>query len=110
MAEEQRNGSRRQPKESPYRRWQKEEEIPAYRGSYVQDLHHVEVADWPRLGARGAFVNLADQEHDDGWVIELPPGGASAVQHQLFESLIYVLDGHGATTIWQGDSDKKQTV
>ena len=100
---------RPKPKESPYHRWQRDEGIPAYRGSYVQDLHHIEVADWPRLGARGAFVNLADQEHDDGWVIELPPGGQSAVQHQLFESLVYVLDGRGATTIWQGGSDKKQT-
>jgi len=101
---------RRQDTVSPYARWQEAEGIPIYRGSYVEDLHTVAVASWPRLGQKGAFVNLAEQEHDDGWVVEIAPSGQTAVQHHLFEALIYVLDGQGATTLWQGNSDKKQTV
>jgi gentisate 1,2-dioxygenase len=95
---------------SPYARWQQLEGIPAHRGSYVENLYTAEVAPWPRLGQKGAFVNLAEQEHDDAWLVEVEPGGQTTVQHHLFEALIYVLDGRGATTVWQGSSDKKQTI
>jgi quercetin dioxygenase-like cupin family protein len=104
---ERRNG----PKESLYERWQREEGIPIHQGSWVSDLYHAEVSPWPRLGQKGAFVNLAEQEHDDGWLIEIAPGGETAIQHHLFESLVYVLEGRGATSVWQaGSEDKKQTV
>jgi predicted metal-dependent enzyme (double-stranded beta helix superfamily) len=95
---------------SPYRKWQQSQGIPVYEGSYVSDLYHAPVASWPMMGQSGAFVNLADQEHDDSWLVEIAPGGETTVQHHLFESLVYVLDGQGATTIWQGNSDQKQTV
>lgn len=96
--------------ESPYRRWQKGEGIPINRGAFVPDLHTLEVAPWPRMGQKGAFVNLADQEHDDAYVLEIAPGGQTEVQHHLFECAVYVLSGRGATTIWQQPSGPKQTV
>src|SRR3954462_14411113 len=101
----------RQTTGSAYQRWQEEEGIPAHRGSYVGDLYTAEVAPWARLGQKGAFVNLAEQEHDDAWVAEIAAGGETSVQHHLFEALVYVLDGRGATTVWQGDNpSKKQTI
>jgi quercetin dioxygenase-like cupin family protein len=95
---------------SPYRRWQQEEEIPIYSGSYVEDLHALEVAPWARTGQKGAFVNLAAQEIDDGQISEIASGEETRVQRHFFESLIYVVDGRGATTIWQTEGGPKQTV
>jgi len=94
---------------SPYATWQKEEGLPIYSGSFVQDLSALKLAPWPRLGQQGAFVNLADQEDDDGRVMEIAAGGQTSVQHHLFESVIYVVEGRGATSFWQQGMDK-QTV
>lgn len=104
-----RRDGRRDPEATPYRLWQQAEGIPINRGAFVTNLHTAEVADWPRFGQKGAFVNLADQEHDDGYVLEIAAGGETKVQHHLFEVLLYVLSGRGATTFWQKGS-KKQTV
>jgi len=93
--------------ESPYQSWQKGEGLPVYKGAYVPDLYTLEVAAWPRIGQKAAFVNLAEQEHDDAWVIEIAPGGQTEVIHHLFEATIFALDGRGATTIWQADGPKR---
>jgi len=95
---------------SPYRQWQQKEGIPIHTGSYVTDLYRLEVASWPRIGQKGAFVNLAAQEIDDGQLLEIAPGGQTEVQRHLYEALIYVLAGRGATTMWQSDGGPKQTV
>jgi len=100
---------RRPRKPSPYSLWLKEEGVPIHSGSYCSDLYTAEVGDWPRLGQKGAFVNLAEQEEDDGWLVEIAPGGQTEVQHHLFESTIFILEGRGATTIWQ-EGRPKQTV
>ena len=89
-----RRGERR---ESPYQEWQSSEGIPVYTGSYVDNLYTLELADWPRTGQSGAFVNLADQEQDDAWVVELAPAGNTEVQHHLCEATVFVLTGRGAT-------------
>jgi quercetin dioxygenase-like cupin family protein len=94
---------------TPYQQWQEGEGIPINRGSYVEDLHTLEVAPWARTGQRGAFVNLADQEDDDAYVLEIAPGGQTEVFHHLFEATAYVLDGRGATTFWQ-EGGPKHTV
>src|SRR5437773_2310146 len=81
---------RRRANISAYKRWQQGEGIPIYNGSYVTDLHTLEVAPWARTGQKGAFVNLAYQEIDDGQLLEIAGGGQTTVQRHLFESLIYV--------------------
>ncbi|HZT07305.1 MAG TPA: ethanolamine ammonia lyase-activating protein, partial [Chloroflexota bacterium] len=96
--------------ETAYQRWRKAEGVPVYAGSHVSDLHTADVADWPRIGQRGAIVSLADQEKNDGWLIEIRPGGQTEVLHHMAEASIYIVDGRGATTIWPADSRQKQTV
>ena len=96
MEEQQEQPFWQQRHQSPYQKWQQTEGIPIHRGSYVSDLYSAEVADWPRVGQQGAFVNLAVQEHDDGWLIEIKPGGQTEVMHHLFESVVYVLNGRGS--------------
>lgn len=100
---------RRTRPESDYRIWVRSEGVPLYTGSYVSDLHTIEVADWPRTGQRGAIVSLADQEEDDGHVLEIAPRGKTEVLHHLYECTTYVLHGRGATAIWQKGMPK-QTV
>jgi len=95
---------------SPYSDWQKAEGVPIYTGSSVADLHTLPVEPWARVGQKGALVSLGDQEFDDGWMVEIAPGGQTEVQHHMFEATIYVVEGRGATTIWQKGSDRKQTV
>ncbi len=108
--EEQQSSSWWGVRETPYARWQKEEGIPIYKGSHVEDLHVAEVKPWARVGQKGAFINLAAQEQNDGWIIEIAPGGQTEILHHLFESTYYIVDGRGATTFWQQGSSKKQTV
>ena len=95
------------PRVSPYRQWQESEGIPIYRGSYITDLLSLELAPWARVGQRGAFVNLADQEQDDAWVIEIAPAGSTAVLHHMCEAAVFVLEGRGATTFWQEGTAKE---
>lgn len=97
--------------ETPYQHWQQDEGIPINKGSYVADLYTLEVQPWARTGQKGAFVNLADQEEDDAYVLEVGPGAKTEVLHHLFEATIYVLEGRGATTLSQSASaGGKQTV
>jgi len=95
---------------SPYLEWAKGEGVPFHTGSAFPDLNTLEVKPWARFGQKGALVCPADQEVDDGWLVEIAPGGQTEIQHHLFESSTYVLAGRGATTIWQKGSDRKQTV
>jgi mannose-6-phosphate isomerase-like protein (cupin superfamily) len=96
-------------RESAYQTWQRDEGIPVNRGVYVESLHTLDVEPWARIGQKGAFVNLADQQSDDGWLIEIAPGGRTNPMRHVFEMTIYVLEGRGATTFWQNGS-AKQTV
>ena len=95
--------------ESPYELWQRGEGVPINTGSYVADLYTLDVRPWARTGQKGAFVNLADQEVDDAYVLEIAAGGKTDVLHHLFEATLYVLEGRGATTVWQ-EGSAKQTV
>ncbi len=97
-------------RESAYTKWLRAEGVPVYTGSYVGDLTTAEVAPWPRIGQKGAIVSLASQQQTDGWLMEIAPGAATEPLHHLFEVSYYVLQGHGATTIWQPGSSTKQTV
>jgi hypothetical protein len=97
------------PTETAYDRWQKAEGIPINAGAYVADMYTLEVQPWARTGQKGAFINLAGQQHDDAYILEIAGGGQTEVMHHLFECALYVLEGRGATTVWQPGTPK-QTV
>ena len=94
---------------SPYEAWQRAEGIPVHTGSFIPELIKVEVAPWPRVGAKGAFINLSEQQDNDGWVIEIAPTAKTEVLHHAFELSLLVVEGRGATTFWQADQPA-QTV
>jgi quercetin dioxygenase-like cupin family protein len=90
-----------------HREYQRQEGIPIHGGFAIDDLKTVEVGPWARRGGRGAFVNLEGTEGvNDAYIAEIPPGASLNPQHQLFEEMIYVVDGNGSTTVWYDEDNK----
>lgn len=95
-------------KVSAYEKWVKKEGLDIISGHYIPNLHHVELKPWARRGGYGVFINHeASRTTNDCYVCEIPKGSKLAPQRQLFEELIYVLDGRGSTSVW---NDKGKRV
>ncbi len=87
---------------SAYERWIQSEGIPVIKGYYIDDLNKAPLQDWGRKGGKGAVINLIGSEGTtDAYVCEIPPGKSLKPQKHLYEEMIVVLSGRGATTIWQ---------
>jgi oxalate decarboxylase/phosphoglucose isomerase-like protein (cupin superfamily) len=94
-------------KDSPYTRWVRDEGLDIIAAHYVPNLRTVELKPWSRRGGSGVYINHeASRTSNDCYVCEIPPGGKVAPQRQLFEEMIYVLDGRGSTTVWN-DAGKR---
>ena len=91
---------------TPYEQWQAKEGIPIVTGNVIHDVMAVELGDWPRLGARGCFLNLSHQQQFDAYVCEIAPGKEMLPQRRLFEEIVYVAQGRGATSIWLDEGRK----
>jgi len=92
-----------------YDNWQKREGAPVVTGFYIEDLSALELGPWERKGGRGAFVNLEGTGGvNDAQVVEIEPGGKSEPERHMYEEMVYVLSGRGATMVWD-DEDQKQT-
>jgi quercetin dioxygenase-like cupin family protein len=90
-----------------YRAWQVAQKVPIHRGFFIEDLNKVEVAPWDLKGGLGAFINLEGTgDSNDGYVCEIPPGGKLKTQRHLYEEMVFILEGHGATTVWQKNGKK----
>ena len=87
-------------KATPYTRWIEQEGLDILPSIFVENLHTVELKPWARRGGKGLYLNHdASRTSNDCYVCEIPPGGQLAPQRQLFEEMIYVLDGRGSTTV-----------
>lgn len=77
-----------------------EENIPIHGGHYVKDLADTEVGAWDRTGGNAAIVNLVGHEGlNDVHVHEIPAGGELNKLSTLYEEIVYVLSGRGATIL-----------
>jgi quercetin dioxygenase-like cupin family protein len=95
---------------SPYEIWQEWEEIPAYKGFIIQNLLELQLEPWARTGGKAAFVNLDGAGGTCDIVVqEIRPGGELKPMRHLYEKGIFVLQGQGATTIWN-EGGKKHTL
>ena len=64
------------------------------------DLLKCPTAHWPRFGVDGGIVNLKGRgDFVSIFVLDLKPGAQTAPQKHLFEEVVYVLSGHGSTTV-----------
>ncbi|MFC2060074.1 ethanolamine ammonia lyase-activating protein [Chloroflexota bacterium] len=92
-----------------YENWMEAEGIPIVTGYWVEDLRSVPVEKWPRLGGLGAFINLEGSQNAAGsYICEIPPGGSLTPQKHLYEEMVCILSGRGATTVWY-EGGPKQT-
>ena len=94
---------------SSYRRFVANEGAPLYEGSALEDLNMLPLQEWEKRGGRVAYTCLGEQENINLQVVEIPPKGELKPEHHLYEAVTYVLQGRGATTIWQ-EGEPKQTV
>ena len=90
-----------------YREWQSAQGVPIIRGFFIEDLNTVELGPWPLKGGLGAFVELEGTGGtNDAYICEIPPGGHLAPQRHMYEEMIYITQGHGATSVWQAGGPK----
>ena len=95
--------------ESAYQRWLKTEGLPVIRDYYIEDVRAVPLEPWERRGGSGIYLNLIGTgDMNDAYICEIPPGKSLHPERYLFEEMIYVASGRGATTIWQ-EGGRKQT-
>jgi oxalate decarboxylase/phosphoglucose isomerase-like protein (cupin superfamily) len=94
-------------RKTPYQEWIEGQGIPIIREFYIEDLRKLELAPWDWKGGRGAYLNLIGTgDINDGYVSEIAPGGSLKPQRLLFEEMIYVLEGHGSTSLWNDNKNK----
>src|SRR5918911_231392 len=62
-------------RQSYYDWFLEKEGIPVYRGNYVEDVYTLPLGDWKRLGGRGAYVNLANQQQTGAMILILSGSG-----------------------------------
>ena len=92
-----------------YEIWLKEEGIPVVEGYGVTDVRDLPLQPWQRTGGSGAYIDLKGMEGFTGmYVGEIPPGGALNPEHHLYEELIYIIQGMGATEIWSAGDEKRK--
>jgi oxalate decarboxylase/phosphoglucose isomerase-like protein (cupin superfamily) len=91
-----------------YGKWIKEQGVPIHEGHGLEDVREIAMAPWPRMGGRGAIIQLYGMEGLTGmYVAEIPPGGALEPERHVYEEVVCILDGNGATEVWQ-EGKKKQ--
>ncbi|MCL6598139.1 MAG: cupin domain-containing protein [Alicyclobacillus macrosporangiidus] len=96
-------------KDTPYKNWVRSEGLDIISAHYVPDLHTVELKPWARRGGYGVFINHeSSRTSNDCYVCEIPEGGKLAPQRQLYEEMIYVLDGNGSTAVWNDTGHRVQ--
>ena len=83
----------------PYVDWAKGEGVPIVESLGI-DLFEVETKPWARWGTDGAIVHLNGRgDFSSMFLFDLAPGSKSAQVKHMFETVVYVLDGNGSTTI-----------
>ncbi|MBI4187498.1 MAG: cupin domain-containing protein [Chloroflexi bacterium] len=86
---------------NPYEAWIKQEGIPVIEGYSVDDAMKVPLQPWKRMGGLGAYLHLHGSDGRTGaYICEIPPGGSLKPERHLFEELIFIWSGEGATTVW----------
>ena len=95
------------PRVDTYKNWQESQGIPIVRGFFVQDIKTVEVAPWDLKGGLASFVQLDGTGGiNDAYVCEIPAGGKLKPQKHMYEEMVYIAKGHGATSVWQKEGKK----
>ena len=66
-----------------------------------------ELAPWDLKGVPCSFVVLDGTGGvNDAYICEIPPQSKTKPQKHLYEEMVYVTQGYGATSVWQKDGKK----
>lgn len=91
-----------------YARWIASQGIPIHVGHGLSDLRELELAPWNRIGGKAAFVQLYGMQGVTAmYVAEIAPGGALKPERHLYEEVICILQGHGASEVWDDHGHKQ---
>ena len=83
----------------PYLDWVAAEGPPVHEG-FGLDLLALETGPWPRFDAKGAFCHVKGRgDFCTCYLLDIGPGKRTAPARHLYECFVYVLEGHGSTTI-----------
>jgi oxalate decarboxylase/phosphoglucose isomerase-like protein (cupin superfamily) len=94
---------------SPYELWKESQGLPTIRGFHVPNVYDVELTPWEARGGSGVFINLdGTGGFNDSYVYELGVKESSVPIKHIYDELVFILSGQGATTVWI-DENKKQT-
>ena len=94
---------------SSYQNFVRQEGVPLYEGSALEDLAGLDLGDWERRGGKAAYTRLGDQEFYNLQIVEIPPGSQLKPERHMYDSIMYVMKGRGATTVWQ-EGEPRATV
>jgi gentisate 1,2-dioxygenase len=96
------------PRVDAYQDWQSAQGIPVVGGFHVPDIKRLEVVPRKLKGGLASFVRLEGAgKATDAYVCEIPPGGKLNPQRHLYEEMIYVASGRGATSVWQDGGERR---
>ena len=108
VAETPKEGLEEFKKVDPYNDWLKKEGVKVYEEFYFPSLAKIELGPWERKGGSGAVIHITNRHMpNDCHIVEIKPGGKSEPEHHMYEAMVYVVSGRGATTIWQDEKNKQ---
>ena len=91
----------------PYDTFMEAQGIPVVRDFGVRKVQDLPLRPWPRMGGRGAFIQLFGTEGLWGmYVVEVPGSGALNVERHMYEEQYLVVEGRGSTEVWQEGGTK----
>jgi gentisate 1,2-dioxygenase len=89
-----------------YLEWVKTEGVPIVE-AYAVDCLTQPLEPSPRVGGLGAYIHLVGRgDNATCYLAEIPAGGSLNPEKHLFDKLVYVLSGRGATTVEGADGRK----
>lgn len=87
--------------DSPYDEFMSKEGVPVHRVLGFEDVREAEMGDWPRLGARGSFVQPLGTEGLWGmYLLEVPGAGVTETERHIYDEVYHVVEGRGSTDVW----------
>lgn len=87
--------------ETPFDEFVRNEGLPTYSGMGVYDVKQLDLGPWARNGGYGAFLRLDGIEDAQGLqVLEVPARATLEVERHIYEKIVFVVEGEGATEIW----------
>jgi hypothetical protein len=90
----------------PYLDWVKAEGPPIHEDFGI-DAIAAETGPWPRFDCNGAFIHVKGRgDHCAAYTLDIAPGKRTAPMKHMFECFVYVLEGHGSTTIQMPDGHR----